>query len=273
MMKSFYKHLPIKRYGQNFLINKNTIQSIIKQINPKLKQTLVEIGPGLAALTEPMCMLLDKLIVIEIDSNLLKLLKKRSFYSKLIVFYKDALTFNYIDLFYQNHGLIRIFGNLPYNISTSLILYLFQQITVVQDMNFMLQKEVAERLVACPGNKSYGRLSIISQYYCSIKVLLNISPKDFWPIPKVYSVFVNLTPHINSPYFVYDVNILSLITNIAFQNRRKMLRHSLNKLFSEKTLIKLEINPELRAENISILQYCKLSNYLHKTRNRILKKI
>lgn len=270
--KKFYKHLPLKKYGQNFLVNKNIAQDIVKKINPKFKQILVEIGPGLAALTKPMSVFVEKLIVIEIDPNLLNLLKKRSFYSKLMVFSEDALTFDYIKLFYKNSQLIRIFGNLPYNISTSLIIFLFQQIEVIQDMNFMLQKEVAERLIASPGSKSYGRLSIISQYYCSIKVLLNVNSEEFWPKPKVHSIFINLTPHKNSPYFVYDTNILSFVTNLAFQNRRKILRHSLNKLFSEKKLIQLEIDPKLRAENISVLQYCKLSNYLYKKNKNILKK-
>ncbi len=263
-IKNSQKYFPLKKYGQNFLINKNIIQDIVRVINPKIEQTLVEIGPGLAALTEPMCKLLQELIIIEIDRNLLFFLKKHSFYSKLVVFCQDALTVNYMDLFHKKNQLIRIFGNLPYNISTSLIIFLFKQIKIIQDMHFMLQKEVAERLVAFPGNKSYGRLSIISQYYCNIKILFNAMPEDFRPIPKVHSVFINLTPHINSPYFVYDINILSNITKIAFQNRRKMLRQSLKNLFSEKELIKLEIDPKLRPENLSIFQYCRLSNYFYK---------
>ncbi|WAI18145.1 MAG: 16S rRNA (adenine(1518)-N(6)/adenine(1519)-N(6))-dimethyltransferase RsmA [Buchnera aphidicola (Acyrthosiphon caraganae)] len=271
IIKNFKKHFPLKRYGQNFLVNTKTIQEIINIINPKTKQTLVEIGPGLAALTKPICQLLEELIVIEIDPNLLFLLKKRSFYSKLTVFYQDALNFNYTDLFYKKNQLIRVFGNLPYNISTSLIISLFNHIKVIQDMNFMLQKEVAERLISIPGNKSYGRLSIISQYYCKIKILLNVVPEDFRPIPKVHSVFINLTPHTNSPYFVYDTNILSSITKNAFQNRRKILRHSLKNLFSEKELIQLEINPNLRAENISIFQYCQLADYLYKKLNNLVK--
>ncbi|QIQ42162.1 MAG: 16S rRNA (adenine(1518)-N(6)/adenine(1519)-N(6))-dimethyltransferase RsmA [Buchnera aphidicola (Microlophium carnosum)] len=267
MIKHSKKYRPSKRYGQNFLINQNIIQNIIKIINPNIKQTLVEIGPGLGALTKPICQLLNELIVIELDSNLLFFLQKYAFYSKLIVFHQDALNFNYIDLFDKKKQLIRIFGNLPYNISTSLIILLFKQITVIQDMNFMLQKEVAERLIAVPGNKSYCRLSIISQYHCNIKILLKVIPEDFRPIPKVHSVFVNLTPHINFPYFVYDINILSLITKNSFQNRRKTLRHSLKNLFSEKELIQLKINPKLRAENISISQYCQLSNYLYTKSN------
>lgn len=259
-LKNFF---PKKKFGQNFLIENGIIHNIVQLINPKKNQVLVEIGPGLAALTKPICQLIDKLVVIEIDPILLNLLKYRSFYGKLIIFCQDAVTFNYFDLF-NNKKLIRIFGNLPYNISTPLLICLFKKINIIQDMNFMLQKEVAERLVASPGNKLYCRLSIIAQYYCKIKKLLNISPKFFRPEPKVYSAFVNLTPYKNSPYFVYDINSLSDVTQSAFQKRRKILRHSLENLFSEEKLIKLDINPKLRAENISILQYCKLANDLYK---------
>ncbi|QCI23696.1 16S rRNA (adenine(1518)-N(6)/adenine(1519)-N(6))-dimethyltransferase RsmA [Buchnera aphidicola (Macrosiphoniella sanborni)] len=265
MTQKKYKNIfPIKKFGQNFLINQKIVQSIITIINPKKKQILLEIGPGLGALTKPICRFLEKLIVIEIDPNILFFLKKELFYPKLIVFCQDALKFDYKYIFNQNNKLIRIFGNLPYNISTLLITHLFQNINIIQDMNFMLQREVAERLVAVPGNKNYCRLSIIAQYYCNIKILLYIQPENFYPIPKVHSVFVNLTPHIHSPYFVYDINLLSSITKNAFQNRRKILRHSLKIFFSEKDLVQLEINPNLRAENISIIKYCQLANNLYK---------
>ncbi|QCI18131.1 16S rRNA (adenine(1518)-N(6)/adenine(1519)-N(6))-dimethyltransferase RsmA [Buchnera aphidicola (Aphis nasturtii)] len=257
------KHIPMKKFSQNFLIDFNVIKEIVKFINPKSHQTLVEIGPGLAALTQPICNLIDELIVIEIDKFLLERLKKYAFYSKLIVFYQDALVFDYSKLLNKRNKLIRIFGNLPYHISTSLILCLFERINIIKDMNFMLQKEVAERLVASPGSKLYGRLSIIAQYYCNIKILLDVSPKCFKPVPKVKSTFLSLTPYTNYfPYFTYNIKVLSYITNLAFQKRRKILRHSLGKIFSEKVLIKLNINPKLRPENISILQYCQLSNYM-----------
>lgn len=270
MNKKIKKYFSLKKFGQNFLINKDLIQKIVKLINPKMQQTLIEIGPGLGSLTKFICDLIDELIVVEIDSNLLSILEKCSFYSKLVVFCQDALTFDYSSFFYKKNRLIRVFGNLPYNISTSLLFCLFKKNYIIKDMNFMLQKEVAERLVAFPGSKSYGRLSIIAQYYCNIKILLYISPENFRPIPKVFSAFVNLTPYIKSPYFTHDVNVLSYITKLAFQKRRKILRHSLGKIFSEKILLKLDINPKLRAENISILQYCQLSNYV--IENNILKK-
>lgn len=270
MNKTIKKHFPLKRFGQNFLINQNLIKKIIKFIDPQLQQTLIEIGPGLGALTKPVCNIIDELIVVEIDSNLLNFLKKCSFYSKLIVFCQDALIFDYYNVFYENNRLIRIFGNLPYNVATSLLLCLFEKNKIIQDMNFMLQKEVAERLVASPGSKSYGRLSIIAQYYCNIKIIFNVSSKNFRPIPKIDSTFVNLIPYKKSPYFTHDVKILSYITNLAFQKRRKMLRHSLGEIFSEKIFLRLNINPKLRAENLSILQYCELSNYI--IENNIFKK-
>ncbi|UPT14517.1 16S rRNA (adenine(1518)-N(6)/adenine(1519)-N(6))-dimethyltransferase RsmA [Buchnera aphidicola] len=257
------KHIPIKKFSQNFLTDFNVIKKIVKFINPQLNDILVEIGPGLAAITRPVCDLINKLIVIEIDKFLLERLKKCSFYPKLIIYHEDALEFDYLKLFHKKNKLIRIFGNLPYHISTSLILHLFKRINIIKDMNFMLQKEFAERLIASPGSKLYGRLSIISQYYCNIKVLLHVSSKCFKPAPKVESIFLNLTPHTDCfPYFTYNTNVLSYITNLAFQKRRKILRHSLGKIFSEKVFMKLNINPRLRPENISILQYCQLSNYM-----------
>ncbi|AAM67702.1 16S rRNA (adenine(1518)-N(6)/adenine(1519)-N(6))-dimethyltransferase RsmA [Buchnera aphidicola] len=269
MKKKIKKHLPLKRFSQNFLINQNLIKKIVKFINPQLKQTLVEIGPGLGALTKPICNIVDELIVIEIDLNLLNFLKKYSFYSKLIVFCQDALIFDYLNLFYKKNKLIRIFGNLPYHISTSLLFCFFEKNKIIQDMNFMLQKEVAERLIAFPGTKSYGRLSIIAQYYCNIKIIFNVASENFRPIPKIDSTFVNLVPHKKSPYFTHDIKVLSYITNLAFQKRRKILRHSLGKIFSEKIFLKLNVDPKLRAENLSILQYCQLSNYI--IENDILK--
>ncbi|QCI18703.1 16S rRNA (adenine(1518)-N(6)/adenine(1519)-N(6))-dimethyltransferase RsmA [Buchnera aphidicola] len=257
------KHIPLKKFSQNFLIDSSIVKKIVEFINPQLNEILVEIGPGLAALTRPVCNLIDELIVIEIDKYLLERLKKCSFYSKLIIFYQDAVKFNYLKLFNKKDRLIRVFGNLPYHVATSLILNLFKNIKIIKDMNFMLQKEVAERLVALPGSKSYGRLSIIAQYYCNIKILLDVSPKCFRPVPKVDSIFLNLTPYTNFyPYFTHNVKVLSYITNLAFQKRRKILKNSLGKLFSEKVLTTLNINPQERPENISILQYCQLSNYI-----------
>jgi 16S rRNA (adenine1518-N6/adenine1519-N6)-dimethyltransferase len=263
IIKNMYKNYPKKKYGQHFLVNDAIIEAIIKQINPNKKERLVEIGPGLGALTKPISVLVEKLTVIEIDCKILNFLKNHSYYSKLVVFCDDVLRFNFLNLFNENNQLLRIFGNLPYNISTVLILLLFKQIEIIHDMHFMLQKEVAERLVANPGNKAYGRLSIIAQYYCNNKILLNVNAENFWPIPKVDSVFVNLIPHMHAPYFVNDIKVLSHITKIAFQNRRKIVRHSLKPLFSEKNLIQLSIDPKCRAENISVLQYCQLSNFLY----------
>lgn len=257
------KHVPLRKFSQNFLVDLNIIKKIVEFINPQSNQILVEIGPGLAALTKPICELIDKLIVIEIDKSLLERLKKYSFYSKLRVFDQDALQFDYLKLFNEKNKLIRVFGNLPYNISTSLLLYFFKNMTIIEDMSFMLQKEVAERLVATPGSKLYGRLSIIAQYYCNIKILLHVSPKYFRPIPKVDSTFINLKPYTNYfPYVTHNIEVLSCITKLAFQKRRKILSNSLGKIFSKKVLIKLDINPSLRPENISILQYCQLSNYV-----------
>ncbi|CAL4319673.1 16S rRNA (adenine(1518)-N(6)/adenine(1519)-N(6))-dimethyltransferase RsmA [Buchnera aphidicola] len=263
MSKNRYKNcLPLKKFGQNFLIDKTIINKIIKFLDPQKNELLVEIGPGLAALTKPICQIVDSLIVIEIDAHLLKLLNGSEFLKKLIIFNQDALNFNYFKLFNKEKRLMRIFGNLPYNISISLIINLFNYINNIKDMNFMIQKEVAQRLIAIPGSKKYGRLSILAQYYCNIEMIFQVLPKSFFPIPKVHSVFINLMPRKNYTIYVQDINMLSNLTRIAFQKRRKMLRHSLKSVFSLKRLIKLGIDPTSRAENISVVQYCQMANYL-----------
>jgi len=260
--KYYKSHIPNKRLGQHFLIEKAVINKIIQFIQPQLKDNILEIGPGLAALTKPICFFVEKLYVIELDSHLANRLADRSFSEKLKIFQKNAIDFNFLDVFNTKNKKIRIFGNLPYNISIRFILYLLKFFSIVEDMHFMLQKEVANRLSASPGEKCYGRLSVIAQYYCSIVPLFTVLPSSFSPIPKVDSVFVRLIPHEKFPIPVSKIEVLEMITNAAFGQRRKILRHSLSKFFHIKKLIELGINPMLRAENLTISQYFKLACYL-----------
>jgi 16S rRNA (adenine1518-N6/adenine1519-N6)-dimethyltransferase len=266
MLMNYYKyynsHIPNKRLGQHFLVEKTVINKIVKFIEPKLKDNILEIGPGLAALTKPICFFLEELYVIELDSNLADRLANRSFSEKLKIFKKNAIDFNFLDVFNKKNKKIRIFGNLPYNISIRLILYLLKFCSVIEDMHFMLQKEVANRLSASPGEKCYGRLSVIAQYYCSIVPLLTVFPSSFVPIPKVDSVFIRLIPHEKFSIPVSKIKVLEMITNAAFGQRRKTLRNSLSKFFCIETLIALGVNPMLRAENLTISQYFKLACYL-----------
>lgn len=254
-------HFARKRFGQNFLHDDYIIESIVAAIQPKSDEALVEIGPGLAALTVPVSKYVDHLTVIEIDRDLAsRLIDNPLLNNKLTVIEQDALTFNFNELNQQLGKPLRVFGNLPYNISTPLMFHLFEYANIIDDMHFMLQKEVVTRLVAAPNSKDYGRLSVMAQYYCQIIPVLEVPPTAFKPAPKVNSAVVKLIPYKQKPYLVDDVKILSRITTEAFNQRRKTIRNSLSNMFTTDQLIELDIDPNLRAENLSVQQYCKLAN-------------
>lgn len=254
-------HFARKRFGQNFLQDESVIQNIVAAIQPKKTQALVEIGPGLAALTLPVSDYLDQLTVIEIDRDLAARLVSNPFLKdKLTVIEQDAMTVNFTELSKKMGQPLRVFGNLPYNISTPLMFHLFQFTNAISDMYFMLQKEVVNRLVAAPNSKAYGRLSVMAQYYCQIIPVLEVPPSAFKPAPKVDSAVVKLIPHQTPPYLVNDIRVLSRITTSAFNQRRKTIRNSLGQLFSVEQLAELDINLDLRAENLTLQQYCKLAN-------------
>ncbi|MCW5197638.1 16S rRNA (adenine(1518)-N(6)/adenine(1519)-N(6))-dimethyltransferase RsmA [Buchnera aphidicola] len=255
--------IPKKKFGQNFLKDSVIIEKIIKCINPLKNDLLIEVGPGLGALTIPICNIVDTLNVIDIDVDMLNFLKSKVNFSKINFFLKDVCNFNFLK-FYSNNKKkkIRIFGNLPYNISTSLLINLTKVNFIIKDMYFMFQREVANRILSHPNSKLYGRLSILIQYFFKVKKLFDISPNSFYPSPKIYSTFLKFSPHKIFPQFNFDLNILSKITKIAFSRRRKILRNSLKNLFTEEILLKLNINSKLRAENLSLKKYCKLTDYL-----------
>ncbi|XBC42412.1 MAG: 16S rRNA (adenine(1518)-N(6)/adenine(1519)-N(6))-dimethyltransferase RsmA [Buchnera aphidicola (Meitanaphis elongallis)] len=256
------KYIAKKRLGQNFLIDSDVINNIISSINPKKTDIMIEIGSGLGALTHYIYKFLNKLFLIEYDSDLVARLRlSYQNIDKITIFSKNVLEFNFVHIEQKFYDSIRIFGNLPYNISVAILLYLFKYNNIV-DMHFMFQKEVANRLLASPGTKNYGRLSIISQYFCKMIRLFDINPTSFKPIPKVSSTFLRLVPYKSRKYYVKNIKNLSKVTSLAFGQRRKIVRHSLSSLFSENVLIALGIDPMLRAENISIMQYCKLSNFI-----------
>lgn len=262
MKKIFYKnHLVKKHLGQFFLIKKNIIESIVQNINPKEDQVLIEIGPGLGALTYPILSIVKTMNVIEIDKNLaLRLKKNLSNKNNLNIFQRSVINFNFTKFRLKNRKSLRIFGNLPYNISTLILISIIDHIDSVNDMYFTLQKEVADRLLANPGNKKYGRLTIIMQYYFHIQKILEISPDSFIPIPKVYSTLVSLKPKKSANKNIGS--IIEKITNTSFEKRRKKIKNSLSKLFSINSFKKLEINNQLRAENLSVKEYSQLAHYL-----------
>lgn len=254
-------HFARKRFGQNFLHDNYIIESIVAAIQPKKEEALVEIGPGLAALTVPVSKLVDHLTVIEIDRDLASRLVENPFLqNKISVIEQDALNFDFNKLSDTLGQPLRVFGNLPYNISTPLMFHLFEYAPIITDMHFMLQKEVVTRLVAAPNSKSYGRLSVMAQYYCQIIPVLEVPPTAFKPAPKVDSAVVKLIPYKEKPYLVNDIKVLSRITTEAFNQRRKTIRNSLSNLFNSEQIAELGIDPNLRAENLTVQQYCLLAN-------------
>ncbi len=265
--KKHLGHTARKRFGQNFLHDMNIIHGIVSAINPKNGQYLLEIGPGLGALTEPVAELVDKLTVVELDRDLAERLRHHPFLNhKLTIIEQDALRFNFREYFEsldlkEDEG-VRVFGNLPYNISTPLMFHLFKFHDLIQDMHFMLQKEVVKRLCAAPNSKAYGRLTIMAQYYCQVMPVLEVPPTAFKPAPKVDSAVVRLVPHKQIPHPVKDVYWLNRVTTQAFNQRRKTLRNALSTLFSAEQLETLGIDLNARAENLNIADYARLANWL-----------
>ncbi|MEP4888985.1 MAG: 16S rRNA (adenine(1518)-N(6)/adenine(1519)-N(6))-dimethyltransferase RsmA [Aliiglaciecola sp.] len=262
MSKQHLGHTARKRFGQNFLHDAYIIDQIVSAIHPVDGENLVEIGPGLAALTEPVCEHISKLNVVELDRDLANRLRSHPFISKkLNVIEADALKYDFSQLCDEQNPL-RVFGNLPYNISTPLMFHLFSFANKIKDMHFMLQKEVVNRLAAKAGEKNYGRLSVMAQYHCQVIPVLHVPPGAFNPPPKVDSAVVRLLPHDKKPVEVIEQKMLNQVCAQAFNQRRKTIRNSLKKLIEEKQLEDLGINPELRAENLSLADFAIVANFL-----------
>ncbi|WJY15653.1 16S rRNA (adenine(1518)-N(6)/adenine(1519)-N(6))-dimethyltransferase RsmA [Pectobacteriaceae bacterium CE90] len=256
-------HFARKRFGQNFLSDQFIIDSIVSAIHPLPGQSIVEIGPGLGALTAPMGERLEHFTVIELDRDLVARLETHpTLKDKLTIIQQDAMTVDFSELAQQAGQPLRVFGNLPYNISTPLMFHLFGYTQSILDMHFMLQKEVVNRLVAGPNSKAYGRLSVMAQYYCQVIPVLEVPPTAFKPAPKVDSAVIRLVPHTTSPYPIVDTRVLGRITTEAFNQRRKTLRNSLGNLFTPERLTELGVDPTVRAENVSVEQYCRLADWL-----------
>ena len=252
-------HTPRKRFGQNFLQDYGIISHIIGSIEAQPNEHWVEIGPGQGALTEPLLKLGIKLDVVELDRDLVVWLKhKFQHQERLQIHSADALRFDFSAL--ATGEKLRVIGNLPYNISTPLMFHLLEHAACIDDMFFMLQKEVVNRICAEPNSKQYGRLSVMMQYYCATEWLFDVPPESFDPVPKVMSAIVRLIPHTEPPVQVDDLAKLNTVVTTAFSQRRKTLRNSLKKLIDEQTMVALGIDPILRAENISLADFARLSN-------------
>lgn len=252
------KHQPRKRFGQNFLQDKAVIYKILSALNLQENDKVIEIGPGLGALTEPLLRQLNKLIAIEIDKDLQNHLQSMPAANKLHLIAGDALTVDYSQ--WGEH--LRIIGNLPYNISTPLLLHLLDYAPFIDDMHFMLQKEVVLRMCANPGTKVYGRLSVMLQYRCEVEYLFDVPPEAFYPKPKVESAIVRLTPYRISPYAKVEFTVLESLMAQAFSMRRKTLANNLKSVLSAAQLTELGIDPVSRPEQIEISDYVRIAKFM-----------
>lgn len=247
-----------KRFGQNFLIDLNIITKLVQNIGLKRDDVVVEIGPGLGGLTRPVLKEIDHITVIELDRDLIPIL---SVLSDIDIVNQDVLTFDFTEL-RKDDKKIRVIGNLPYNISTPIIFHLLKYCAEIQDMHFMLQKEVVERITATPDDSNYGRLSVMVQRYCKAEPLILIAPNAFDPAPKVMSQFMRLIPYEGNPFGILSDEDFYELVKMAFSMKRKTLKNNLKSLMTEAEILSCDIDPSIRAEKLPIEAFTRLANYL-----------
>jgi 16S rRNA (adenine1518-N6/adenine1519-N6)-dimethyltransferase len=248
------KHQARKRFGQHFLTDKAVIAEIVDAIDPLPGQAMVEIGPGLAAMTQPLVERLGHLQVIELDRDLAVRLRQ---HKQLTVHEADVLK---VDITALAAGLgtqsLRVVGNLPYNISTPILFHLLDHVAVIQDQHFMLQKEVVERMVAAPSSAAYGRLSVMLQWRYAMEMVVEVGPMAFDPPPRVDSAVVRMTPHAQPAPL--PLALLSELVQVAFSQRRKLLRHTLGKWLQERG-VAADFDVQRRAEEVAVVEYVQLA--------------
>ena len=252
------RHNPRKRFGQNFLVDQHIIAQIVAEIYPQKSDRIIEIGPGLGALTRPLLQALDHLHVIEIDRDIVSQLNQVFAQEELTIHAADALKFDFSAL----GSKLRIVGNLPYNISTPLLFHLSQFAEHILDMHFMLQKEVVDRMVGSPATADYGRLSVMLQYRFDMEYVFSVPAESFRPVPKVESAIVRMTPRDSSARIVKDEALFSQIVTAAFSQRRKTLRNTLQQHLTAADFSALGIDSGLRAENLSVEEFAAIANFL-----------
>jgi len=252
-------HRPRKRFGQNFLHDRGIIERIVRAIRPQTDQHMVEIGPGLGALTEHLVDAVQRLDVVELDRDLVPRLQERfGDHKQFHIHNADALRFDFAAL--SQGEKLRVVGNLPYNISTPLLFHLLEQHSAIRDMYFMLQLEVVDRLAAQPGDDDYGRLSVMIQYHCQVDKLFTVPPGAFTPAPKVYSAIVRLIPHRTPPHPARNEKMLERVVAQAFSQRRKTLRNTLKGLLDASAIEALGIDGSRRPETLSLVEFVALAD-------------
>jgi 16S rRNA (adenine1518-N6/adenine1519-N6)-dimethyltransferase len=255
------KHIPRKRFGQHFLADHGIIDAIVLAIDPRPGQLMVEIGPGLAALTQPLVERLGRLTVIELDRDLAARLRE---HPQLNVIEADVLQVDFAHIEAQQPApKLRVVGNLPYNISTPILFHLLDAVDVIEDQHFMLQKEVVDRMVAHPSTSEYGRLSVMLQWRYVMENVLFVPPASFDPPPRVDSAVVRMVPR--TDFAALDIKRLSEIVQVAFSQRRKLLRHTLGRWLEEKGL-NTGFDVQRRAEEVPVDQYVALALSCHSTK-------
>lgn len=253
------KHIPRKRFGQHFLTDQGIIESIVQAIAPKAGQAVVEIGPGLAALTQPLVERLGRLTVIELDRDLARQLRE---HPQLNVVESDVLKVDFLQLARAagtEGQKLRVVGNLPYNISTPILFHLLDAVDAIEDQHFMLQKEVIDRMVAAPSTSDYGRLSVMLQWRYAMENVLFVPPQSFDPPPRVDSAVVRMVPH--AAPAALDVKLLSELVQVAFSQRRKLLRHTLGQWLAARAFPGT-FDVQRRAEEVPVAEYVALAQAL-----------
>jgi 16S rRNA (adenine1518-N6/adenine1519-N6)-dimethyltransferase len=251
------KHIARKRFGQHFLADAGIIDAIVTAIAPHAGEPMVEIGPGLAALTQPLVERLGQLTVIELDRDLAARLRQNP---QLTVIESDVLK---VDFSLVAQGLsatkIRVVGNLPYNISTPILFHLLDHVAVIEDQHFMLQKEVVDRMVARPATAAYGRLSVMLQWRYAMASVLHVPPESFEPPPRVDSAVVRMVPHAQP--LALDLTRLSTLVQVAFSQRRKLLRHTLGRWLEAQDFAG-QFDLQRRAEEVPVAEFLALAGQL-----------
>ncbi len=263
-MKTFdpSSHRAKKRFGQNFLQDQGVIDRIVSCVRAKEGDNIIEIGPGLGAITKQILPLVKRMNVIELDRELIpKLRFNCDGLGELSIIQEDALSIDYKR--FTEAGPMRIVGNLPYNISTPLLFHLFSFLENIQDMHFMLQKEVVLRMTAQPGSKTYGRLSVMTQSVCDLRMMFLVPPESFVPAPKVDSAIVYLAPR-KQPIDIEDRSLFNQVVSEAFNQRRKTLRNVWRNRIQVEALESLGIDPKLRPEQLSLEDFVSVANFLAK---------
>ncbi|MBC7656975.1 MAG: 16S rRNA (adenine(1518)-N(6)/adenine(1519)-N(6))-dimethyltransferase RsmA, partial [Frankiaceae bacterium] len=247
--------------GQHFLHDRSVIERIVYAVEPKPGDVLVEIGPGQGAITFPLLRKHGALTVVEFDRDLIAPLSEAAHgLGELTIVHKDVLKVDFGKL--AGEGRLRLVGNLPYNISTPILFHVLEHSEAIIDMHFMLQKEVVDRMGAGPGSKTYGRLSVMLQAVCDVQPLFDVPPIAFRPPPKVDSSVVRLVPRDRASVGVIDPALFERVVRDAFGQRRKTLRNALQAICSSDQMVAAGVRPELRAEQLEVAEFIKLSNAL-----------